>query len=112
MAASEKKRLACQRNAQKSTGPKTPEGKAKSRANALKHGLTGAGVVQKKSVKKQIAERVEQWRNKIVPVDAVEDAMVVRSAIASVRLDRCLKQELADLKDRKRRAGQRWEKKQ
>lgn len=33
------------RNAQKSTGPRTPEGKAKSRENALKHGLSSRRTV-------------------------------------------------------------------
>jgi hypothetical protein len=37
--------LANQTNARLSTGPKTVEGKARSRGNALKHGLTGQGVV-------------------------------------------------------------------
>jgi hypothetical protein len=39
MACSEKKRLANQRNAQMSTGPKRPEGKARSSQNAIKHGI-------------------------------------------------------------------------
>ena len=33
------------RNAQKSTGPRTAEGKAASRQNAFKHGMTGEGIV-------------------------------------------------------------------
>ena len=37
---SDKQRLAYQRNAQHSTGPRTPAGKLNSRLNAIKHGLT------------------------------------------------------------------------
>ena len=37
---SEAQRAAYQRNAQQSTGPRTPSGKANSRLNAVKHGLT------------------------------------------------------------------------
>ena len=45
MAASEKRAAANRANATRSTGPKTPEGKEKSRMNAVRHGLTAQSSV-------------------------------------------------------------------
>jgi hypothetical protein len=42
---SDKQGAANRRNAQKSTGPKTPEGKAAVRLNAMKHGLLSKDVL-------------------------------------------------------------------
>ena len=43
--ATEKQIAANRRNAQKSTGPKTAEGKYKVRFNAVKHGMTASAAV-------------------------------------------------------------------
>jgi hypothetical protein len=45
MIVSEKQQEANRRNAQHSTGPKTPEGKAAVRLNALKYGLRARDII-------------------------------------------------------------------
>ena len=49
-----------QANALKSTGPRTMEGKMKSRRNALKHGLASEGVLPARAEKK-LKERQAKW---------------------------------------------------
>ena len=58
--------VANQRNAKHSTGPKTPEGKAKSRANALKHGLAGDTLVID-ALQADFEERKAEWQDSIKP---------------------------------------------
>jgi hypothetical protein len=57
MSVSQKQLLANRQNAQKSTGPRTPEGKAVSSRNAVKHGLYARDtVITSKAVKEDEAE--------------------------------------------------------
>src|SRR5437879_12976491 len=77
------------RNAQKSTGPRTPEGKAITRQNALKHGLTGNGVVVHPEDKERLKTRLVEWTRDLDPQDSIEGWLVRRAAPASVRVDRC-----------------------
>ncbi len=51
-----------QANAQKSTGPRTPPGKATSCRNSLKHGLSGRGIVLPEAEEQAVAERLVEWR--------------------------------------------------
>ncbi len=54
--ASDRQARANRRNAQKSTGPRTPEGKAKSRFNALKYGIHADQIVLP-------TENEDEWRS-------------------------------------------------
>jgi hypothetical protein len=65
--ASQAKIEANRRNAQKSTGPKTAEGKDKVRLNALKHGLTAATVVLPHEDAEAYQERKEAWTRELNP---------------------------------------------
>ena len=65
MICSEARLAANRRNAQKSTGPKTEEGKARSRANALKHGLCSSEVVVEDAA--LIEERTREFFDSLRP---------------------------------------------
>ena len=80
--ASDKQIEANRRNAQKSTGPRTVEGKAKAAGNAIKHGLLSRRIV----LDCEDAEEFEAFRAAMVgdlrPAGAVED-LLADHAVAS-----------------------------
>jgi hypothetical protein len=86
--ASAKQIAANRRNAQKSTGPKTPQGKLKSRCNALRHGLTAETVID-------VFENVEDYQTfeqailaHYAPVSIVARELTLRLASLLWRLRR------------------------
>jgi len=76
------------RNARKSTGPKTPEGKARSRENALKHGLTGAGIALDAELARAADAYVEELARDWRPKSGHERHLIRQAALAMARLDR------------------------
>ncbi|MFO0907345.1 MAG: hypothetical protein U0794_03110 [Isosphaeraceae bacterium] len=78
-----------QRNAQRSTGPRTEEGKAASRRNALQHGLTGQGVVVPDDEAEAIATRRTAWAESYPIRGPYEAWLFEQLVIHSVRVDRC-----------------------
>ena len=77
------------KNARKSTGPRTAAGKARSRANALKHGLTGAGIALPGEDAALVAAELEAAQEDFAPTTRLGAKLIRRAAILSVRLDRC-----------------------
>ena len=104
MPTSEARILANRQNARRSKGPTTAEGKENSRRNALKHGLTGAGVVLPNEDAAEVERRLAAFEDELKPSGEVGRALVRRAAVLSVRMDRCVEQEAASLSERVRRA--------
>ncbi len=88
MATSEARILANRENAKKSTGPRTDEGKVRSRRNALRHGLAGEGVVLPPEDEARLRERIAAWGECLGPRNALEEYLISRAALHSVKLDR------------------------
>ena len=88
MPCSDAQRDANRKNAQKSTGPKTAEGKVRSRANSYKHGLTGDGIVLDHEDKDEIRRRADALITDMAPRNELALAHVVRVAFLLTRLDR------------------------
>jgi hypothetical protein len=76
------------RNALKSTGPQTRSGKASSRMNALKHGLTAEQVVLFDEDVEEFERFFRKWVRAFKPKGFIEHQMVERIAICAWRLRR------------------------
>ncbi len=85
---SEKKAEANRRNALKSTGPKTPEGKAAVRLNALRHGLLSQEVLLPGEDEEALRELGERLREELQPVGELENLLVDRIIASYWRLRR------------------------
>jgi hypothetical protein len=85
---SEKKAQANRQNALKSTGPKTPEGIAAVRMNALKHGLLSRETLLPGEDEEALKELGERLRDELQPVGELENLLVDRIISAYWRLSR------------------------
>ena len=100
------RQIANRANAQKSTGPKTAEGKARSSLNAMKHGMTAEHLVLPNEDSNAFETRKTAWFDDLQPADITERALVERAAIAEWRLQRCVLAEQARLASRVRHAAE------
>ncbi len=95
MSAPDAQILANQMNALKSTGPKTPEGKDRSRRNAMKHGLAATVVVPGEE-EMELAFRVALAQESLAADDdGFALILAERVGYLSMRLKRCFQQESA-----------------
>jgi hypothetical protein len=85
---SDKQAQANRRNALKSTGPKTPQGKAAVRHNATKHGLLSQEVLLPEEDAAALEELGERLRAELQPVGELEGMLVDRIVSAYWRLSR------------------------
>jgi hypothetical protein len=97
--ASEAQKAANRANAQRSTGPKTQNGKRKSSRNALRHGLSAKSLV----VMSETIEDYEDFRaamhRTLLPQDAVEEQLFERVVLCAWRLRRLSRVEAAIIKE-------------
>src|SRR5215218_4219116 len=85
---SEKQVQANRQNALKSTGPRTPEGKAAVRLNALSHGLRSEEILLPGEDGEALTELGDILTTELQPVGALENLLVARITAAAWRLRR------------------------
>jgi hypothetical protein len=77
------------RNAARSTGPKTEAGKARSRANATRHGLAGESADVEMGLSAEFEGRRAMWAAEQKPVGEAAGWALDRAVAASLRIERC-----------------------
>jgi hypothetical protein len=91
------------RNAQRSTGPKTEEGKSRSRRNAFKHGLLASALVLTEGLEAEDAAEFDQLllglRGDLMPVGTLEEMLTEKIAVCWWRQKRALECEINVIPD-------------
>lgn len=97
------KQFANKRNAQKSTGPKTPEGKARCGQNPRKHGILAKEVVVKggdgRESTAEFETLVQDLQEQLKPQDAIERLLIDRVAACYWRLRRAQRYEVGAVRE-------------
>jgi len=75
-------------NAEKSTGPRTPEGKQRSRMNAFKHNLTGQSLILQEDELESYQRLSKTFLSDLQPKDELERQMVQKIIDTNFRLNR------------------------
>lgn len=78
-----------QANAQKSTGPRSDEGKARSRANALDHGLSGDGPVCEAHFREQVEHYKQMFRRYFPTRNVAEEEVYEQYCVSLIRMKAC-----------------------
>ena len=94
---SQAKTEANRRNAKKSTGPRSAEGKNRSRFNAVKHGLSARTDVLPNEDPQEFQQRMDEWTTDLRPRSKVERNLIERAARMSWQLDRADRAQTARL---------------
>jgi hypothetical protein len=92
---SERRKAANQANASRSTGPKTPDGKAVVRLNALRHGLLARDAVLPGEDPDAFEELWNRVRADLSPMGPIEELLADRVVNAMWRLRRLARAETA-----------------
>ena len=82
------RRLMNQTNAQHSTGPRTPEGKQRSRMNAFKHNLTGNNLILQEHEYQKYTELSEKLMSDLNPRTELERQVAQKIIDTNFRLNR------------------------
>ncbi|MHB9026394.1 MAG: hypothetical protein ACYC7E_19820 [Armatimonadota bacterium] len=105
---SKRKRLANRLNAQKSTGPRTPEGKARSSKNALKHGFFAREVLIPEENAEEFTDFVREMRRDLKPVGSLEEVIASQVTAGAWRLKRLARIEAGVFTDLLSGTRRRW----
>ena len=99
--ASEKQIEANRKNAQHSTGPKSQDGKHRSRLNAVTHGLTGGVLdVLPHEDHHEFNRRLNAWFDDRRPTSEGQAHLVRQAAVISWKIDRADRYEIVSLSER------------